>query len=170
MATKTLASVSALLAVHIAMSVGSAQEELPWYGYNTVDELTGETSYGVTGSIAMTNGGKNSAPRMGFRCHNDEPLFTFDPGRFVGDSSTDFTLLIWIDDNPRLTMSMRVWSNGTNGGFSRVSAFTGRLFAEMRAGYELRWRVDTSSWHGTGSVSLIGFTAASREFAAHCSL
>lgn len=170
MPTKTFLLVSALLTLHIAMAVGFAQEGQRWWDYSIADDLTGEMSYGVIGSIAMTNGGKTSDLRMSFRCHNGEPQFTFEPGQFVGPSSTEFTLLIWIDDNPRLAMDMRVWSNGTNGGFSRVSAFARRLFSEMRAGYELRWRVDTSSWHSAGSVGLIGFTAASREFAAHCPL
>ena len=162
---------SVLVVLDIGASVSFADEELPWWGYNVVDEVTGELSYGVTKSyVSTTDGGNDLELRIGFRCHDGEPLLTFDPGRFVGSSSTNFTLLIWIDDNPRLAMDMRVWSNGTNGGFSSIVAFTRRLFAEMRAGYEFRWRVNTSGWHGTGALSLIGFTAASREFAVHCPL
>ena len=160
-----------LVVLDIGASISFADEELPWWGYSDVDEVTGEVSYGVTKSyVSTTDGGKDLELRMGFRCYNGEPMLIFDPGRFVGPSSTDFTLLIWIDDNPRVAMDMRVWSSGTNGGFSRVTAFAKRLFAEMRAGHELRWRLDASSWHGTGALSLIGITAASREFAAHCSL
>jgi len=160
---------SALLLLCVATTSSLAQEELSWWGYSEADDSTGDLGYGVTKSVISTTDGEMSSElRVGFRCFNGKPLFTFEPGRHIGPSSTDFTLLISIDDNPRLAMDMRVWSTATNGGFSTFAAYTSRLFSEMLAGYELRWRVDTSGLHDAGSLSLIGFTAASREFATHC--
>jgi hypothetical protein len=161
----------ALLLLWIVTTATLAQEELSWWGYSVVDDSTGERSYGITKSIfPVTNGEKTSELRVGFRCHNGKPLFTFEPGRYIGSSSSDFSLHIWIDDNPRLAIDMRVWSNSSNGGFSTFVPNMGQLFSEMRAGYRLRWRIDASGWNATGSLSLIGFTAASQEFTAHCPL
>lgn len=160
---------SVLLWLCTAATTSLAQEELSWWGYSAVDDSTGTRSYGITKSIfSTTNGENNPELRVGFRCYNGKPLFTFEPGRYIGPTSSDFSMYIWIDDNPRLAMDMRVWSNSTNGGFSTFVANMGQLFSEMRAGYTLRWRIDASGWNATGSFSLIGFTAASREFAARC--
>ena len=162
---------SAFLLLLIVTTTSLAQEELRWWGYSTVTDATGERSYGVTKSIfSVTNGEKNPELRVGFRCHKGKPLLTFEPGRYIGPSSSDFSLYVWVDDNPRLTMDMRVWSNSTNGGFSTFVPDMGQLFEEMRAGYSLRWRIAASGWNATGSFSLIGFTAASREFTANCPL
>ncbi len=158
-----------LLTLCVATTSSLAQQESPWWGYSMPDGSTGELGYGVTKSVSSTTGAEESSElRVGFRCFNGKPSFTFEPGRHIAPSSTDFTLHISIDDNPRLAMDMRVWSSTTNGGFSTFAPYTNRLFSEMIAGYELRWQIQTSGLRDAGSVSLIGFTAASREFATHC--
>ena len=76
-----------LVVLDIGASISFADEELPWWGYSDVDEVTGEVSYGVTKSyVSTTDGGKDLELRMGFRCYNGEPMLIFDPGRFVGPS------------------------------------------------------------------------------------
>jgi hypothetical protein len=160
---------SVLMLLCAVATTSLAQEELSWWGYSVADDSTGELSYGVTKSIISTTGGEKSPElRVGFRCFNGKPLFTFEPGRYIAPSSTDFTLRIWVDDNPRLAMDMRVWSTATTGSFSTFPGSTSRLFSEMVAGYELRWQIDTAGLHDAGSLSLIGFTAASREFINYC--
>ncbi len=160
---------SVLLTLCVTTTSSLAQQQSPWWGYSMAIDSTGELSYGVTKSVSPTTDAEVSSElRVGFRCFNGKPSFTFEPARHIGPSSSDFTLFIEIDDNPRLSMDMRVWSNSTKGGFSTFAAYTSRLFSEMVAGYELRWGIQTTGLQDAGSVSLIGFTAASREFATHC--
>ena len=93
---------------------------------------------------------------------------TLDLGEFLSASSSDFELLVWIDDHESVALDMRVWSDGTNGGYSRIEIVAEELFEQMRAGTRLYWRIGQTAGQTDGTFSLIGFTAASREFATNC--
>ena len=95
---------------------------------------------------------------------------TLDLGEFLSASSSDFELLVWIDDHESVALDMRVWSDGTNGGYSRIEIVAEELFEQMRAGTRLYWRIGQTAGQTDGTFSLIGFTVASREFATNCSL
>ncbi len=171
MHTTRLSSLAILLASALAMPVSVADEELPWRGYSLVDEATSRLVYGVTKSyfVSLEDGGELER-RIGFQCKDDQPILTLDLGEFLSASSSDFELLIWIDDFESLALDMRVWSNGTNGGYSRIEVVAKELFEQMRAGIRLQWRLGGTGGRSDGTFSLIGFTSASREFAANCSL
>ncbi len=164
-------SLAILLASALTMPVSVADEELRWRGYNLVDEATTRLVYGVTKSYVVTlEDGGELERRIGFQCNDDQPILTLDLGQFLSASSSDFELLIWIDDFDPLVLDMRVWNNGTNGGYSRIEVVAKELFEQMRAGIWLRWRLGGTAVQSDGTFSLIGFTSASREFAANCSL
>ncbi len=171
MHTTRLISLAILLASALAMPVSLADEELRWRGYSLVDDATTQLVYGVTKSyiVSLKDGGALER-RIGFRCNDDQPILTLDLGEFLFASSSDFELLIWIDDFEPLVLDMRVWSNATNGGYSRIGFVTKELFEQMRAGIRLLWRLGGTANRNDGTFSLIGFTSASREFAANCSL
>ncbi len=164
-------SLAILLASALAMPVSLADEELRWRGYSLVDDATTQLVYGVTKSyiVSLKDGGALER-RIGFRCNDDQPILTLDLDEFLSASSSDFELLIWIDDYELLALDMRVWSNGTNGGYSRIEVVVKELFEQMRAGIRLHWRLGGTAVQSEGTFSLIGFTSASREFAANCSL
>ena len=171
MHTTRLISLAILLASALAMPVSLADEELRWRGYSLVDEATTQVVYGVTKSyIVNLKDGRVLERRIGFRCNDDQPILTLDLDEFLAASSSDFELLIWIDDFEPLVLDMRVWSNGTNGGYSRIEVVAKELFEQMRAGIRLLWRLGGTANRNDGNFSLIGFTSASREFAASCSL
>ncbi len=171
MHTTRLISLATLLASALAMTVSAADEELPWYGYSLVDEATARLVYGVTKSYVVSlEDGSRLERRIGFQCNDNQPILTLDLGEFLSASSSDFELLIWIDDYESLALDMRVWSNGTNGGYSRIKVVAMELFEQMRAGRRLYWRLSRAGGRIDGTFSLIGFTSASREFAANCSL
>jgi len=171
MHTIRLISLAILLASASTMPVSVADEELRWRGYNLVDEATTRLVYGVTKSyvVSLEDGG-GVERRIGYQCNDDQPILTFDLGEFLSASSTDFELLIWIDDFEPLVLDMRVWSDGANGSFSRIEVDAKELFEQMRAGIRLYWRLRGAAVQSDGTFSLIGFTSASREFAANCSL
>ncbi len=171
MQTIRLTSLAILLASALTLPVSVADEELRWRGYNLVDEATARPGYGVTKSylVSLEDGGERER-RIGFQCNDDQPILTLDLGEFLSASSSDFELMIWIDDYDLLVLDMRVWSNGTNGGYSRIEVVAKELFEQMRAGIRLHWRLRGTAVQSEGTFSLIGFTSASREFAANCSL
>ncbi len=171
MHTTRLNSLAILLASALTMSISVADEELPWRGYSLVDEATSRLVYGVTKSyvVSLEDGGTLER-RIGFQCKDDQPILTLDLGEFLSASSSDFELLIRVDDYESLALDMRVWSNGTNGGYSRIEFVAKELFEQMRAGIRLQWLLGEPASRSDGTFSLIGFTSASREFAANCSL
>jgi hypothetical protein len=153
------------------MPVSVADEELPWRGYSVVDEATSRLIYGVTKSyIVSLDDGGGLERRIGFQCKDNQLLLTLDLGEFLSASSSDFELLVWIDDYEFVALDMRVWSDGTNGGYSRIEVVAEELFEQMRAGTRLYWRIRRTDSQTDGTFSLIGFTMASREFATNCSL
>ena len=167
MHTTHLISLTIGLASALAMPVGVADDELPWRSYSVVDDATTRLVYGMTKSyIVSLELGDELERRIGFQCNDDQLILTLDLGEFLSASSSDFELLIWIDDYESLTLDMRVWSNGTDGGYSRIEVTAKELFEQMRAGTRLYWRLGGTA----GTFSLIGFTSASKEFAANCSL
>ena len=150
----------------LVVTTSAADEELPWRGYNVDDDTTSQLGYGVTKSYLDTSDGSSTIERrIGFQCKNGDLILTLDIGKFLGESSTDFELLLWIDDAGPRGIDMRVWSNGGNGGFSRVESIASEVFAQMRAGTRLYWSLGET---GDGTFSLMGLTAASREIASNC--
>ncbi len=171
MHTARLISLAILLASPFSMPISVADEELRWRSYSVIDEATARLVYGVTKSyIVSLDGDGGLERRIGFQCNDGQSILTFDLGEFLSASSTDFELLIWIDESPLAILDMRMWSNGTNGGYSRVEVVAKELFEQMRAGTRLSWRLGGGAAAADGIFSLIGFTGASSEFATNCSL
>ena len=164
-----LPTIIVLIATMFGIESSYADSEGSWYGYSVVDDTSGRLVYGASKSyIVSVQDGDDREQRIGFQCNNDLPLFTIDVGEFLAPSSSDFELHVRVDDLEPITFDMRVWSNGTNGGFSRIEVIARDLFAQMRAGTRMTWRIGTDDSEHTGSFSLIGFTSATREFAANC--
>ncbi|HEY5624304.1 MAG TPA: hypothetical protein VIV14_11135 [Gammaproteobacteria bacterium] len=164
------------LSVAIALLFGaagyatcSADEERPWYGYNVVDEASGRLIYGASKSyiVSLQDGGEREQ-RLGYQCSNGQPILTIDTGEFLAPSSTDFELHVRIDDLEPMTLDMRIWSNSSSGGFSRIEVIARELFLQMRDGVRMTWRIGSAENAPEGTFSLIGFTAATREFAENC--
>jgi hypothetical protein len=167
MYTKHLILLAIVLASPLSVSVSVADEELPWRGYSVVDDATSRLIYGVTKSYIVTSDASPALERrIGFQCNDGQLVLTLDIGEFLSASSTDFELLVWIDQDRPRGVDMRVWSNSTSGGFSRVEAIASDLFEQMLAGTRLYWSLGET---GDGTFSLIGITAASRELATNCS-
>lgn len=146
-----------------------ADVEGRWYGYSVVDDTSGRLVYGASKSyIVSVQDGDDREQRIGFQCNNNLPLFTIDVGEFLAPSSSDFELHVRVDDLEPITFDMRIWSNGTSGGFSRIEVIARELFAQMRAGTRMTWRIGTDDSGHEGIFSLLGFTSATREFAANC--
>ena len=160
-----------ILPLTLSISVSVADEELPWRGYDVTDQPTGKLIYGVTKSYLVSVDDDNQLERrIGFQCIDGMLVLTFDLGDFLLESSTDFELLLWIDEAESVGLDMRVWSNSTSGGYSRVEAIAADVFARMIAGTRLYWRISQANNNPDGTFSLIGFTAASRQLATNCSL
>lgn len=140
-----------------------------WYGYSVVDDTSGRLVYGASKSYIVTvPDGEDREQRIGFQCNNNLPIFTIDIGEYLAPSSSDFGLYVRVDDLEPISLDMRIWSNGTNGGFSRIEVIARDLFSQMRAGTRMSWRIGTADSGHAGIFSLIGFTSATREFAANC--
>ncbi len=166
---------SALLAIMVLVATifgtesSYSDEEGRWYGYSVVDDTSGRLVYGASKSyIVSVQDGDDREQRIGFQCNNNLPMLTIDVGEFLAPSSSDFELHVRVDDLEPITLDMRIWSNGTNGGFSRIEVIARDLFALMREGVRMTWRIGTEDSGHEGSFGLIGFTAATREFAANC--
>lgn len=158
-----------LISSILGLESSYADSEGRWYGYSVVDDTSGRLVYGASKSYIVTVlDGDDREQRIGFQCNNNLPLFTIDVGEFLAPSSSDFELHVRIDNLEPITLDMRVWSNGTSGGFSRIEVIARDLFAQMRDGTRMTWRIGTEDSGHEGMFSLIGFTNATREYAANC--
>jgi hypothetical protein len=164
-----LPAITVLLSTIFGVGSSYADSEGRWYGYSVVDDTSGRLVYGASKSyIVSVPDADDREQRIGFQCNNDLPLLTIDVGDFLAPSSTDFELQVRVDDLEPITLDMRIWSNGTTGGFSRIEVIVRDLFAQMRDGMRMTWRIGSEDSGHAGMFSLIGFTSATREFAANC--